>query len=187
MDFNKILQAAMQMFNKKEEPKNTAVKYVWNDLRPTMTPMPDKDTYLRNLIPTPPPDKAALPYYEKINEEAKKTGVPKEILYRLLRTESNFNPNALGPEIEGQGRATGIGQFMPATAKGMGFDPTDPMVSIAKSAQYLADKKKQHGTWANTLASYNAGSGNVEKYGGVPPFPETINYVKKILKDLPYE
>lgn len=125
---------------------------------------------------TPPPDKAADPYYLKINEAAKTYGVPQDYLYRHIKAESNFNPNAGSPA-----GAQGIAQFMPSTAQGMGFDPMDPYASIENAAKYLKAKYDEFGSWDKAIAAYNAGSGNVRKYGGVPPFKETINHVRKVL------
>lgn len=133
--------------------------------------------------PTPPPDEAALPYYKQINQSAAENNVPQDYLYRLLKTESmGFNPDVVYGRLNSPVGAQGIGQFMPSTSAGMGFDPLNPNEAIPQSAKYLRAKYDEGGDdWALALARYNAGSGNVQKYGGVPPFPETQNYVKRIL------
>ena len=132
--------------------------------------------------PTPPPDKAAIPYYEKINEAAKLHGVPQKILYGVLRKESmGFNPSVINGSINSPVGAQGIAQFMPETAKGIGLNPLNVNDAINAAAKYLKAKYIRHGSWKLALAAYNAGSGNVEKYSGVPPFKETLNYVKSIL------
>lgn len=73
-------------------------------------------------------------------------------------------------------------QLMPATAQALGVtDPFDARSNIMGGAKYIAEKLKQYnGDIELALAAYNAGSGNVEKYGGVPPFEETINYIQRI-------
>lgn len=140
---------------------------------PTATPMPS---------PTPPPDAGAKPYYQLINTSASENGIPQNILYNLLRTESmGFNPDVISGKLNSPVGAQGIAQFMPATAQGMGFNPLDPNQAIPKAAQYLKAKIDRHGSLANALASYNAGSGAVDKYGGIPPYKETIDYVNRIL------
>lgn len=142
---------------------------------PTNTPTP-------TATPTPPPDQRAMPYYQTINEAAQKFDVPQDILYALIKAESNFNPEARGPVLKDGTQALGIAQFLNTTAKGMGFDPLDWKEAIMQAAKYLRSKYEMHGnSWENALAAYNAGSGAVNQYKGVPPYPETQNYIKKIL------
>jgi soluble lytic murein transglycosylase-like protein len=72
-------------------------------------------------------------------------------------------------------------QLMPATARELGVDPHDPVQNIDGGARYLRDllERYDYGLW-HALAAYNAGPGAVDKYHGVPPYRETINYVNKI-------
>lgn len=109
---------------------------------------------------------------------AEKYGVDVELLKAMAKAESNFNPNATS-----KSGAMGIMQLMPATAKGLGVtDAYDPQQNIMGGAKYIASLlEKYDGNVSYALAAYNAGSGNVAKYGGIPPFEETQNYVAKIL------
>lgn len=115
---------------------------------------------------------------EQIFEEAATTyNVPKDLLKAIAKAESNFNPNA----TSGAG-AQGIMQLMPATARSLGVtDSYDPYQNIMGGAKYISQMLEQfNGNVSYALAAYNAGPNNVSKYGGIPPFTETQNYVAKV-------
>lgn len=118
-------------------------------------------------------------YIDYAKQIAIKEGLDPAIFIAQLNRESGFNPKAKNPKSG----ATGIGQFMPATAKGMGFVAgKDPLLDIRMAAKYMKGKLKMYnGDYRLALASYNAGSGNVAKYGGIPPFKETQDYVNSIM------
>lgn len=109
---------------------------------------------------------------------ALKYGIDPELFVRQIQMESGFNPRAKS----GAG-AVGIAQFMPSTAKGMGFTAgVNPLRDLEMAAKLMAGHlKNNNGRYDLALAAYNAGQGNVNKHKGVPPFKETQNYVRNIL------
>lgn len=108
---------------------------------------------------------------------SEKYGVSYEYLVAVAKAESDFNPNCVS-----SAGAKGIMQIMPEEAKGLGIsDVFDPEQNIMGAAKLLAAHlEKFNGDTTLAAAAYNAGSGRVKQYGGVPPFKETQNYVKKI-------
>mgnify|MGYP006786055843 CR=1 FL=1 len=117
-------------------------------------------------------------YQAEIAAAAKKYNIPEKLITAVMKQESNFNPSA----ISGAG-ASGLMQLMPATANYLGVkDRFDPEQNIMGGAKYLRQMLNQFDNNIETaLAAYNAGPGNVKKYGGIPPFQETQNYVKKVM------
>jgi len=120
----------------------------------------------------------AAPYLEAYQNASNMYGQDLATLLAQGYHESRFNPNAVSPA-----GAVGIAQFMPGTASDMGLtDPTNPQSAIDAQARYMQQIANQVGP-DNALAAYNAGPGNVLKYGGIPPFSETQNYVRNIKND----
>ena len=121
----------------------------------------------------------ALPNFEDIiREQSAKNGVDENLLKAVIKTESGFNPNARS----GAG-AMGLMQLMPQTAESLGvLDPYNPEQNVEGGTKYLKKLlSKYDGNKEMALAAYNAGPGTVDRYGGIPPYRETQNYVKNVL------
>lgn len=116
---------------------------------------------------------------DSIFEDAANTyGVSSIILKSIAKAESGFNPSAVS-----SAGAVGIMQLMPSTAAALGVSNSyDARENIMGGAKYISQLLSNYqGNISLALAAYNAGSANVDKYGGIPPFTETQNYVKKVL------
>lgn len=110
-------------------------------------------------------------YATEIAAASKKYDVPESLIRKVIEVESNFNPNAVS-----SAGATGLMQLM------YGENRLDPAANIDAGVKQLSGYIKNYkGDLSLALAAYNAGPGNVRKYGGIPPFTETQNYIKKIL------
>ncbi len=113
----------------------------------------------------------------KLQELCEKYEVDPHLARAVMRCESGGNPKAVS-----SAGAIGLMQLMPGTAKGLGVDPKNPERNLEGGIKYLAQlADKYDGDYVKALAAYNAGSGRVDSYGGVPPFPETQRYVKNVL------
>lgn len=111
-----------------------------------------------------------------VRQTAEKYGLPVDIVLRQMKQESGFNQNAKSPA-----GAIGVAQLMPGTAKELGVNPFNLEQNIDGGVRYLKQQYDKFGTWDKALAAYNAGPGAVAKYGGIPPYKETQNYVRSIL------
>jgi soluble lytic murein transglycosylase-like protein len=120
---------------------------------------------------------ASVPYAAQITAAARANGLDPALLAGLIKQESGFNPNA------GSGAgARGLTQLMPATAAALGVtNVLDPQQSIEGGAKYLKRQLDAFGgDVTKALAAYNAGPGAVRRFGGVPPYAETQNYVRAV-------
>jgi peptidoglycan DL-endopeptidase CwlO len=117
----------------------------------------------------------SVPYGSLFTAAGAKYGVSPALLAAVAKVESGYNPNAVSPA-----GARGLMQIMPSTAKGLGVNPLNPAQAVDGAARLLKRNLKDFGSLPLALAAYNAGGGAVRKYGGVPPYTETQNYVKKV-------
>jgi soluble lytic murein transglycosylase-like protein len=118
---------------------------------------------------------------ELVTRAALHAGLPPAIVHSVARAESGYREDALSPK-----GAIGLMQLMPKTAAELDADPHDPEQNAEAGAKYLRDLLiKYHDDphqVSKAVAAYNAGPAAVDKYNGVPPYPETIQYVNRVLK-----
>lgn len=118
----------------------------------------------------------AGPHLVAARAAARKRDIPEDLFLRLVQQESGWNPQAVS--VKG---ARGLAQLMPETARILGVDPRDPVQNLDGGARYLRQMYDRFGSWRLALAAYNAGPEAVKAHGGVPPYDETRNYVRRIL------
>jgi soluble lytic murein transglycosylase-like protein len=135
----------------------------------------------------PAPAVAAMPSAPKTTREhlrdaAGQTGLPAEFLLSIAKIESAFQSTALSPK-----GAIGVMQLMPGTARALNVNPHDNRENIEGGARLLRDLLLKYEKYPDqvyrALSAYNAGSGAVQKYNGIPPYRETQAYVEKVLRE----
>jgi len=138
-----------------------------------------------DYVPDAEPEDGPLPRYrgsysgtwlQVARDAARRNDIPEDLFLRLVAQESAWDPEAVS-----HAGAIGLAQLMPDTAMDLGVDPTDPVANLDGGARYLAQQFRAFGTWRLALAAYNAGPAAVREHNGVPPFPETQDYVRIIL------
>ena len=123
----------------------------------------------------------AAKYLPLLNAAELKYGIPRDLLARQAYQESRFRDDIVSGKTVSSAGALGIMQIVPKWHPGV--DPLNIPAAIDYAAKYLSALKRQFGSWSLALAAYNAGPGNVKKYGGIPPFKETQAYVANITRD----
>jgi soluble lytic murein transglycosylase-like protein len=105
--------------------------------------------------------KEAAPYIDEIRRAESANGLPHNLLARLLWVESHYRPDIISGKTISKAGAIGIAQIVPKWHPNV--DPRDPVASIRYAGQFLAQLKRQLGTWDKAVAGYNTGAGNVQK------------------------
>jgi soluble lytic murein transglycosylase-like protein len=136
-------------------------------------PVPIVTTSIQSMVGVP----AAHAYDSIIEEASIRFRVDSALIRSVMQTESAFDALAVS-----RAGAMGLMQLMPAVAVELGVDdPFDPRQNVMAGTKYLRQLLTQYrGSLPLVLAGYNAGTAVVDQYGGVPPFPETQNYVKRV-------
>lgn len=132
--------------------------------------------------PTSPPKvEAPLPVRDArtlVRDAALRSGLPPSLVESVARVESALRPEAVSPK-----GALGVMQLMPATARALAADPRDTAQNIDAGARLLRELLiKYDGDVVKALSAYNAGAGAVDRYRGMPPYPETQDYVDKVIR-----
>jgi cell wall-associated NlpC family hydrolase len=123
---------------------------------------------------------SGVPFSDLFNTAGQAYGVDPRLLAAVAKQESGFRPDAVSPA-----GAKGLMQLMPATAQGLGVtDPFNPAQSVDGAARLLRTLLDRFGRTDLALAAYNAGPGAVLRYDGIPPYPETQNYVRSVMSML---
>jgi soluble lytic murein transglycosylase-like protein len=163
-----LLAAAAMVLPHQVKPES--LNAIW--LRP---PVPAVTTTIESVVAVP----AAHAYDALIREASTRYRVDATLIRSVMQTESAFDALAVS-----RAGALGLMQLMPDVAAELGVeDPFDPRQNVMGGAKYLRRLLDQYrGSLPLALASYNAGATSVAQYGGVPPFPETQNYVKQITR-----
>jgi soluble lytic murein transglycosylase-like protein len=156
-----------------EIPANTVAAFEQEDYVPPV-PVPAVAT------PAPTLDIIMTPQ-ELVTQAAKHAGLPPAIVHSVARAESGYREDAVSPK-----GAIGLMQLMPKTAAELNADPHDPAQNADAGARYLRDllERYEHDPHqvSKAIAAYNAGPAAVDKYHGIPPYPETVQYVNRVLK-----
>jgi len=131
------------------------------------------------VFPAPATSAAADPK-ELVRQAAARHGLPEAFLLSVAAAESGYRQEAVSPK-----GAVGIMQLMPATARELQADPRDPIQNVDAGARYLRSLLLKYlddpYQVRKALAAYNAGPGAVDRYGGVPPYTETLRFIERVL------
>ena len=139
----------------------------------------DESVAAAPAIPLPATAPPLVSPRQLADSAADKYGLPRTLVRSVMAAESGFQPQAVSPK-----GAVGLMQLMPQTARILGADPRDAGQNVDAGTRYLRDLlEKYHGALYHALAAYNAGPAAVDKYKGIPPFPETLRYVNRIAAD----
>ena len=117
---------------------------------------------------------------ELVSTASRQNGIDPDLIHSVIRAESGFNPKAVSPK-----GAQGLMQLMPRTAAQLGVqDAMDPAANVEGGTRYLRELLARYDNdLIKALAAYNAGPERVQQYHGVPPYPETLDFVARVIRD----
>jgi soluble lytic murein transglycosylase-like protein len=119
-----------------------------------------------------------VPYGSIIYREARRNHLAPELVAAVVQAESDFRPRLVSRKS-----AQGLMQIIPETSRLLGCEnPFDPAANIAAGCKYLRQLLDRFGDQSMAVAAYNAGEGNIERFGGIPPFDETRDYVQRVAR-----
>jgi soluble lytic murein transglycosylase-like protein len=158
------------------DPRPAIAAPVGNPGTPATAPAP---TAPGAAVPAKAPTAEHLAPEQLANAAAAKYGLPPSLVRSVMKAESGFQPRAVSPK-----GAVGLMQLMPGTAQSLGVNPYDPAQNVDAGTRYLRSLlEKYNGLLRHALAAYNAGPEAVEKHGGVPPFAETLDYIRRVERE----
>lgn len=157
-----------------ELPASQIVGFEPDDKAPVVAPQKQTAPVSVQLTPEP------LTPEQLADRAADKYGLPRQLVRSVMAAESGFAKQAVSPK-----GAIGLMQLMPETAQDLGVDPHDPAQNVDAGVRYLRDLLVKYGgaLW-HALAAYNAGPAAVDKYGAIPPYRETIQYINRIDREM---
>ena len=176
IDHHETDSVAVRLFTSKdgftELPVSVVVAFEQDDYVPPPAPV------VPAAVPEAPPVPKITDPKTMVHDAAIRYGLPPKFVESVAKVESAMRPDAVSPK-----GAIGVMQLMPATARSLDADPTDSAQNIDAGTRLLRDLLIKYNNEAvKALAAYNAGEGAVDRYGGLPPFPETQSYVDKVIK-----
>jgi len=146
-------------------------------IAPDEVPYPEPEAEVAPAPAPPPPAAPAMPYGEIIDKFAREQNVPAKLVRAVIQVESAYNERARSRK-----GAMGLMQLMPETARQYAVsDPYDPTSNIEAGIRHLRALLDRLPTVTLAIAAYNAGEAAVQRFRGVPPYPETRDYVKRVL------
>jgi len=158
-----------------ELPASTVGSFEEDDFvpPPPAPPAPAPAVAIPIPVPAPPPSDPKV----LVHDAAMRSGLPPAFVASVAKVESAFRPDAVSPK-----GAIGVMQLMPQTAQVLGADPHDPAQNIDAGTRLLRELLvKYGGDVVKALAAYNAGTGDVDHFGGLPPYEETRHYVNQVI------